>query len=516
MAYVPLNQDDEEERRTSAGAPPGAFGDTTPTSNTTKTDFVNVSDYMTKNPGASAALGDLASGKLEQQKTEAQGAVDSAQSGFGQQVQSGTTNLDQGLLDNAFSAPDTFVQDSDNLGKFMAMRDATYKGPNSLQQSDVFAPTQSKVSGLMASGEGLGTEAGRTKLVEGLSTNPNKGKSALNQLLLQGNPDAAQKISNTAAGFKSVDDQWNQFVQSSPNQVTAAQNATNATRDATRAGLEQATNSFKSGLNDQLASKTNERNAFNLDYTNINNALSSGGTGLSQAQLDKLGISDAYPYITKLQAFNDPRALGYYNNPVNLSNYTWGGSANTNTPTLGGVASQQDYAREAALQQMSGMDLGLPDQQETPYTANGKLPTVDYMGAFNQGGTTLKNFDDNWSPNPLDSGRNDADQLAAIQGRRGISYDPTTGQTTGTSDDEFYTNPTVGATPYAGVGITPAPEGWDPNTPPPYPQPTTNPPSHLTNPQWNPYTGTWTGVMLQGEPTAGSGGTTSTGGRIWI
>jgi hypothetical protein len=65
MAYVPGSPDDEEaKRRAAAGNPPGSFGDTTPSSTPTKTNFVNVSDYLDKNPEASAHIGDLASGKL--------------------------------------------------------------------------------------------------------------------------------------------------------------------------------------------------------------------------------------------------------------------------------------------------------------------------------------------------------------------------------------------------------------------------------------------------------------------
>lgn len=487
MAYVPTNQDDEEERRTSAGAPPGTFGDTTPTSSATKTDFVNVSDYLNKNPEASQHLGDLASSKLDAQRADTQSAVDSAKSGFGQQVQSGSTNLDQGLLDSAFAAPDTFVKDSNNLSRFLGMRDASYKGPNSLQQTDVFAPAQAKVTALQQAGQGIGTEAGRTKLVSDLSTNPNHGKAALNQLLLQGNSAAAQKIQSTADSFGGVADQWNQFVQESPNQVSAAQTATNQAREATRAGLTDATDKFGKELDSQLATKTNERNAFNLNYQNINKAISDGGAGLSQQQLTDLGIADAYPYISKLQEFNGPTALGYYGSPVQLSNYaTNPGSANTNMPTRESVASTEQYAREAALQQMAGMDLGLPDQQANPYVANGQLPSLDYMGAFNKAGTDLKNFDQTWQPKVAGYGVEDINQLYAIKGRNNPDL-----------NGSFYNDPSVGAAPTGGYGIAPPPAGWDASQPVPYPQPTSNPPSNLINPQWNPYKGSWEGAHLQ-------------------
>lgn len=484
MAYVPTNpDDDEEQRRAAASNAPGSFGDTTPTSTPTKTNFVNVSDYLSKNPGASEALGDMAAGKLATQRDETIGALNTAKSSFGQQVQSGGAKLDPDLLESAFSSPETFVQNSDNLAKFNALKDASYKGPESVQTSNVFAPTQSKVTALQQTGEGIGTEAGRTELVHSLSTNPTKGKSSLNQLLLQGNPAAAQKISDTAGTFKSVDDQWQDFLASTPAMVNQAKSETNQAREATRSGLDSATQQFMSQLDSQTQAAANQRDAFNLKYQNIDQAIAQGGAGLSQEQLADLGIGDAYPFITKLQSFNDPSGLGYYGSPVQLSNYMTPGQLNTNVPTRESVATPEQYAREAALQQMAGYDLGLPDQQGLPYQATGKLPTLDYMSAFNKAGADLQAADKAWQPKVAGYGPDDLAQLYAIQGR--------------TNTPGYYTDPTVGATPTSQFGITPPPAGWDSNQPVPYPQPTSNPPSNLINPQWNPYTGQWEGVQLQ-------------------
>lgn len=498
MAYVPTPQDDEEKRRAAAGAP-GMFGDTAPAAPTTSPKFVNVAEYLSKNPEASAQLGEAGSAKLTQQRTEAEGAVTEAGNKFTQDVSAGTTNLDQGMLDTALSNPETFVQSPENTAKFLAMRDASYKGPTSLQSTSYFAPAQSKVTGLGTTATGLGTEAGRSALVGSLSDHPTAGKTSLNQLLLQGNAGAAQKIQDTAGTFKNVEDQWNQLLQNAPQSAEAARAATDAARTTTQSRLGDTTNTFKTGLSNKLATATNERDAFNLDYQNIDNELAKGGTGLSQAQLDKLGIKDAYPYLSKLEQFNRPTALGYYNAPTPLTNYVQPGTPNSNVPTMGGVASPEDYAREAALQQLSGNDLGLADQPENAYTANGRLPTVDYMGAFGQAGTSLQNFDKNWTPKVAGYAPDDISQLYAVQGRQGI----------GTSTPgSYYTDPHAGATPSGGFGIAPAPTGWDSNTPPPYPQPTSNPPGQLVNPTWNPYTGQWQGAQLQPNtppPTSGGG-----------
>lgn len=492
MAYVPTNPDDEEaKRRAAAGNPPGAFGDTTPSSTPTHTNFVNVSDYLDKNPGAGEHIGDLATDKLTTQRDEAMGSINDAKTGFGQQVQAGGMKLDQSVLDNAFSSPETFTQDPNNTAKFLALRDAAYKGPNSLQESDVFAPTQSKVTALDQTGAGLGTEAGRTNLVEGLSSHPTHGKSALNQLLLQGTPDAAQKINDTAGTFANVDDQWQKFVQDSPNQVSQVKSETDAARNATRAGLTDATKAFTDQLSAKTAKATGEHDAFNTNYTNLNNKLNDGHSGadLTAKELEDLGMKDAFPYLSKLNSFNQD--LDRYGNPVALSSYVTPGRADTNIPTAGNVASSQDYAREAALQQLSGNDLGLADTPENPYVANGKLPGVDYMGAFGAAGTRLQGQEADVLKNPADyypvaAGVPTDDFWSKFYPAKSHS-----------NADGYYTNPDTQATPVAGYQFAPPPAGWDANQPPPYPAPTSNPPANLTNARWNQYTGQWEGAQLQ-------------------
>ena len=495
MAYVPQPQDEEERRAAAAGGTElGSFGGTQGSVAPTQPKFVNVADYLSKNTEGSAQLGEAASAKLAAQRDEAGSAVSDSGSRFTTDVTAGTTNLDQGVLDSALNDSTNFVKDPNNVAKFMAMRDASYKGPQSLQSTDYFSPTQSKVSGLGTTATGLGTEEGRNALVHSLSDRPTQGKTALNQLLLQGNPAAAQKIQDTAGTFKSVEDQWAQILANAPAAADSARATTEATKATTGQRLGETTDAFKGGLQNKLSTAENERNAFNLNYGNIDNKLNGphSGADLTQRELDDLGISDAFPYLSKLNDFNSPGALSYYGKTKPLSNYVYGGSANTNLPTLGGVANNDDYAREAALQQLSGNDLGLADEREAEYAANGRLPTVAYRDAFGDAGSTLQSSDEGWRP--IGDPTVDTNMLYNIQARRGInSGDPTSG----TPSNAYYTDPAVGATPGAGYTMAPPPAGWDTNQPPPYGAPTTNPPPNLINPRWNPYTGQWEGAQNQ-------------------
>lgn len=505
MAYVPQAQNDEDKRKAqTAGTELGSFSGQTGTQAPTQPKFTNVADYLNKNPEGSANIGQAASDKLSAQRDEASGSVLNSSDKFTQDVNAGKVDLDQNVLDSGLNDSTNFVKDPNNVAKFTAMRDAAYKGPSSLQSTDYFAPTQSKVTGLGTTATGLGTEAGRNALVGSLSDHPTQGKTSLNQLLLQGNDAAAKKIQDTAGTFKSVEDQWAKLLAEAPEAANAARAATDATRATTQQKLGETTGAFKTGINDKLAKATNERDAFNLNYQNIDNKLNGqyDGSDLTQRELDDLGISGASPYLAKLHEFNGPNALSYYGQTTPLSGHiTDRGSAITNTPTYGGVASAEDYAREAALQQLSGNDLGLADTQENPYAANGRLQNVDYMGAFQEGGQKLQSADEGWRPQQDGS---DTNMLYNIQARRGItSGNPTSGAPT----NDYYTSPSAGATPGAGYEMAPPPAGWDPNTPAPYGAPTSNPPAGLVNPRWNAYTGQWEGAQLAPNPTPGSPGT---------
>ncbi len=516
MAFVPQTQDDEEKRRTEAGGGAlGSFGSTAGGAAPTQPKFVNVADYLSKNQEGSAQIGQAAADKLSQQRDTAGGLVSGTGNQFNTDVSKGTVNLDQDVLNSGLNDSTNFVKDPNNVAKFTAMRDASYNGPSSIQNESGFAPTDTAVSGLKTTAAGLGTEEGRNALVGSLSDHPTTGKTALNQLLLQGSPDAAKKIQDTAGTFNSVEDQWNQILANAPSAVNAAKTTSDATKAATGTALTGAENKFTSGLNDKLTQATNQRDAFNLDYQNLNNAVNSSTPNLNQKQLDELGISDAQPYLSKLNEFN--QQLDLYGNPVPLSGYVQNqGQANTNIPTLGGVANPDDYAREAALQQLSGQDLGLAETPEAAYVSNGRLPSgVDYQGAFGQAGSTLhgdelsflQNLSSNYPQSGGDSSGFYSKYYPAVGHVPGSEY----GATNGAANGDYYSTPTAGATAPGGYQIAPPPAGIQPGTPPPHPQPTSNPPSNLVpgTEQWNPWTGQWEGTQFQPNtppPPTGGGG----------
>ncbi len=482
MAYVP--NEEEEKQEANGGSQPGLLGGGRQSGGPSRSSFVNVSEYLDKNPNEGENLVGRVVGNLEQERNDTQSAVNSANTEFGNRVNSSSVNPDQDFLNSAFSKPEEFVQNNDNVARFEAMKNAAYNGPMSFEETDLFAPVQSKVDALKTKGSSLGTEAGRNAVLSPLSAKPTAGKTALNQLILQGTPDAAKKLETAAGTFPAVEEQWNQVRQQGGQQAQTAKTSTEAARAATNTGLKNTTDTFKSGLNTKLTQATTDRDAFNSQYQALMSALmDQGGMNLRPEQLEKLGIKDAYPYLSKLNDFNQPRGLGYYNSATPLSSYVQPGQANSALPTLEGVADQGDYAREAALQQLSGSDLGLPDQMGERYAANGKMPAVDYMSAFNTAGSKLQDLDKSWTPKVAGYGPDDLSQLYAIQGRQ--------------STPNYYSSPDVTATPTKDFGIAPAPTGWDPNTPPPYPVPTTQPAPNLINPQWNPYTGQWGGAQLQ-------------------
>lgn len=500
MAYVP-RPEDEEDQEGQPGGQPSLLGGGRQSAGPSRGEFTNVTEYLDKNPNEGQNLADMAGDRLTAQRDEASQAVQQAGQSFGQRVQEGSSQFDEDLVGRATSSPESFVQNPDDVSRFTALRDAAYKGPSNLEETDLFAPAQSKVNALKSTAESIGTEAGRNQIISPLSSRPSAGKTALNQLLLQGNPDSAQQLKAVADTFPGVEDQWNQVRSQAGQNAQTARTGTDEARTKTRAALDTAKTGFTSGLDQKLASKTSERDAFNLGYDQIlSDLLDKGGMNLRADQLQSIGAQDAYPYLSKLNSFNQD--LTRWGNPTPLSSYVNVGAANSNIPTRESVAGAEDYAREAALQQLSGQDLGLPPEMVAAYIANGKMPTMDYMGAFNTAGSKLQGLDADILANPANfypvgPGASTDDFYSRFLTAKAHAGTP-----------DYYTSPDATATPQT-LNLAPAPEGWDPNSPPPYPVPTSEPPQGMVAERWNPYTGQWEGAMLQPgnpPPTPPTGG----------
>ncbi len=501
MAYVP--KDDEEQQAQASSGQPGLVGGGRQGVGPSRSKFVNVSEYLTKNPNEGENIVNRATSNLESQRNDASSSVDAADTEFGSRVNSATTNLDNDFLSGALSSPETFVQNPDNVARFSALKNAAYNGPNSLQETDIFAPAQSKVDSLKQTGASIGTEAGRNAIIAPLSPRPTQGKTALNQMIMQGQPGAAQKLQDVAGTFSSVDDKWNQLLAKSPSMVEGAKAATDTARTTTNQRLGDTVNAFKTGVNQKVDTATNERGAFNSQLEGILRELYTGGAGLTQKQLDSLGASDAYPYLSKMNSFN--QELKNYGSPVQLSNWTSGGAPNSNIPTVESVADSSDYAREAALQQLSGSDLGLPDQMGTPYKSNGGMPNIDYKGAFGAAGTGLSEADKQFLA------ARGVDVNKAIAEKQLYGYTPIAGMDAGQdairaqtalgrlTTPDFYTSTAANAT---------APEGSA------YPYPTSPQPGPGF--VWNTAGGFWQDMGNAPPNLGGGGGSGGGGGNTFI
>ncbi len=413
MAYVPQSQDDEEKRRAEAGGGAlGSFGSTQGAAAPTTPKFVNAADYLTKNPEGSAQIGNAVAGNLAKEGEAASSAVDAAGTKFNQDVSAGGTTLDQGLLNSALSNPTSFVQDPNNVAKFAALRDASYKGPSDLQGTDSFSDTSAKVSKLAPLATSIGTEEGRNALVQDLSPHPTQGKTALNQLLLQGNPANAQKISDVAGGFKNTEDRWNELLTNAPTIASQARAATDSARSAVQAGLGAAKDQFGNDINSAVTKANTDRDAYNKYSNDL------GGAQV-QANNVRQQLADMQAKFT-----SDPGLLGTIsNNAGNPGTATqwqaqikslfdpssWD-SANidpitslhadpyADVPSAETVATPDQYAKESALEQLSGgpLDYLRNDQSNLAGTYHapqaGTIPTLKDPSGQEQYMNDLLNF----------------------------------------------------------------------------------------------------------------------------
>lgn len=214
----------------------------------------------------------------------------------------------QSTVNNAISDPYGFSKDPNNITAFQNILNAQYKGPQSY--SDLSGAYQ-QASGATQKAENEAkaaqTEPGRFSLLNQFFGNPNysQGQQSLDNLLIQGNPNTGQQVSQARqnADQSQVDFQ-NQQQQA---QAYASQNMgnTQAARDYARnaIGVDQSGNPTSAGLyqttlNNAQTTAQNTANTDQQQASDLSRAISSGNlSGLSPEELSMLGVSSGQSYF---------------------------------------------------------------------------------------------------------------------------------------------------------------------------------------------------------------------------
>jgi hypothetical protein len=335
----------------SAGAGSGASkAGGEPSSQGTSTQFGSsaskLGDYLSANaPQIGQQAQNVASG-LNTQYGQVQSDITNAANQFGQSVQGGYAAPNQDVVNQAVTNPTQFAATPSNVSAFQGQLNDVYSGPTSYESTTPYTNIQGEVQNAVQNAGLLNTQAGlQSYLGQTSGGNQTQASNTLDALLLSGNPAAQQQIQQAAGQFQGLTDQFGNTVTAADQSVQAAQQAAQQAQQYAQGQYGTAVTGFNTNLQNELAAA----NAANTDYnTNIANL---------RSQLQSGQLPTGYGVDTGLQSF-----LTQYMNPslapLGGASYNYvnalPSNVNPQVPQLGQVASAQDYATLAALNQLGG------------------------------------------------------------------------------------------------------------------------------------------------------------------
>ena len=390
---MPFIAEDEEERRrreaeeggglavsgTQTGTIPGAGG--SPTSPGGKPDnaFVDVAAYLQANRPQSMDTAQRVAGKLSEEEQGLRSGLQGASEGYEAKVKSGTINPDTDLVERAATDPLGFSKDSASLSAFDRQRDAQYTGPGNFEETPEFADVLQRVKSGQEKAKGIDTSAGRRSYLHSIGNNPTQGVVSLDDLLIGGDKDARGVLQTAASRFDTLSPALADATKRASDQLTAGRGTTEAARTGVANRFSAPGGvipTFQAGLDEKLAkTKTEAQRNAEMLRGGIQR-----GEALTPQEREQIGAGNwdevlkNRELLGKYTPFTDSRAK--YDRQIDLLPYL----AEDNPDvafTRENVASADDYAKESALQRLSGNNFDvLPDDPRLAGTAPKSLSRI--------------------------------------------------------------------------------------------------------------------------------------------
>lgn len=335
--------------------------------------------YLTANAPQAVQMGQSIANNLNEQGQQVVGDINSAQEGVDAQIQGASVAPNADLVSRAASNPTDFIKNSNDVNAFTGQRDAAYTGPTAFEQTPEFTAINSEVNNAVNATPDINKPGGVATLVRGQETNPTLGMQNLDELLLQGNPDAIAPIQSALPQFQTFAPQLSAAAATE----NAAIQKANADAAAARAGVQDKfltgtdaiAPGFKTALNTRLGTSSDQTKKFNDDLNNLITLENNANPKISD--LDKA-----------IAAYNDDlkSQMGVVGDTIpgapNSSILQRGDLAKNPEamaqPTLAGVATPEDVQMENALEALLGSSYSpaFTTTGATPYKVPGSAPTI--------------------------------------------------------------------------------------------------------------------------------------------
>lgn len=311
-------------------------------------------DYLSANAPQIGQQANQVAGKFNDQYSQLNQGITNAANQFNQQVQGGYTAPNQNIVNQAVSNPSQFTATPENIKAFQAQYNDQYTGPQNIQSFQPYSQIQGDVQNAVQQGNLLQNQEGLASYLQGNSKNPTRASSTLDSLLLSGNPEAQKKIQDAGKQFNNLTGQLETTKNTANQSVQDAQKAAQDAATYAQGQFGNAVTGFNTGLNNKLTQATTGNNSYNSQVDALRSQLQSGNLVGAPGVDPKL--------INFLQTQIDP---WYANNTgINRDQFNYlpalASNINPQQPTLGSVASPEDYAFLQALNQLGGNPVQSP------------------------------------------------------------------------------------------------------------------------------------------------------------
>lgn len=348
-----------------AAAAAGNTGSTSPTT------FAGIQDYVNANKQQTAKLANDVGGMVTDYGTEARSQLAEGQQKFNQAATDNTVNVDQRVFNTAVTDAAQVANNQEDLTTFQGMRDAEYKGPQSLETEEYYQPINQAFNTAQTASDNTQTDSGQKTLLSQLQQKQrgkvNQGALAFNSALLQGDLDARSILDSA----KQSNADLPSLLESAKAQALAQAKAAGDTTAATKAAIQDKF-SGENGVQSLLQKDIDTRvqaavQKSNLDGQTVMEALKNNAA-LTPQQLQLLGM-------TKEQYDQLKSDIGYYNSTwgkqmfQDLSPFATLQKAETQI-TGQNLATADDYAKYQALNQLMGTNNGYLVDPTQAGTAN--------------------------------------------------------------------------------------------------------------------------------------------------
>lgn len=407
----PLNQPPTTGTAIGTGA-----GDKTPnqpSSSVAPAPFTNLGSYLQVNAPQIQGMAEKVAGQLGQTYDTAKGAVDTGSQAIQNQIAAGYAAPNPELVEQAAANPTEFASTPENVAAFQAQYGNQYTGPASAEVTPDYTTTQGAVQKAVNDAANLGNYGGlQSYLTTNLETNPTQAMSALDTALLNQSPEAISQINTAAGRFPGLTDYFNQMLTQQNQNIAGAQTAAQTAAQAAQnrfigegGVVPTYENTLTNRVNDLRSQMAGQESTL-LNYLK-QPSFSVGTRGQGPYPADILaGLNMTNDSMSSLAYRNAIlRAYGntinpttgnpFYTGEIDFSKY-----ANPINPEVGiqlqNAATPEDYAKFAALQLLTGNNLGNFLNQENLAQA-GQTPTnylnFDYNKARDWADTLLGSLD---------------------------------------------------------------------------------------------------------------------------